>query len=394
MQLPRPVRLAAFALIIASMGCGLESGPTVETSVRPTATSITAPATPAKPASYGVPSSEASSGPTTPQAPTATPTAKRISAPVPFPTSTATPLPNRDYLYTPIVPPLQMAEVVWIWDMTKHDREFRQQKYEIPGENRSGIEFLDLIMGITIHYLPEPKLGQDRKNEIYIKLMEATLPGGLFKVGIQTNIISPNTSRGAEDLVILETWAAPAPNGRSTADARWNEEWGSVQSKGRWLQVSLRYNLLPGEYRAWVYRDKSLEDGYWLGLWIEDCVRPGYCAVPETLEYFTWVGSIRISEETLGSYTMHWPMVGSHLLGHSAIEILGDEVQPIDIPEWNVSLGRPILNRLEASRAIAGYGVGNAAIHTDHSIPPVHFQVGSDTSRSGAAKEGEPIFFD
>lgn len=110
--------------------------------------------------------------------------------------------------------------------------------------------------------------------------------------------------------------------------ARYSDSEGWVQSSGHegdFIGVRRSYDWGVGDYRARPAPDGTDPDGTWFGLWLTDL------STGET----TWIGSLKF-RHIQGTAKAYGP-------GYSTMEIYGhkNQIRPIDIPQWRVSLKPP-----------------------------------------------------
>ena len=132
-----------------------------------------------------------------------------------------------------------------------------------------------------------------------------------------------------------------------------------------------------GEYRVMFAPDGANSDGEWYGVWITDK------ATYET----TWIGSLKFPYENDRS------AIGPSV--STAIEIYGGApIQANRIPEWHVSLRRPLGDGLESKWFESGYasfgsGMVNADVRYDRADGEVHILAGGVVERTTPAQRVE-----
>ena len=80
---------------------------------------------------------------------------------------------------------------------------------------------------------------------------------------------------------------------------------------------------------------------------------------------------------------------------YTTLEIYGSPIRPIDIPEWHVSVKRPIGNGVQSNSGNPGYSgfmreIHNSDVQYDPETYSMHFRVGGATERVGST---QPIQF-
>ena len=143
------------------------------------------------------------------------------------------------------------------------------------------------------------------------------ISGDPFYFGIQTDV--QGKGKGA----IFSRWETQNLN-----FARYSDSEGWVQSSGHegdFIGVRRSYDWGVGDYRARPAPDGTDPDGTWFGLWLTDL------STGET----TWIGSLKFRHKQ-GTAKAYGP-------GYSTMEIYGhkNQIRPIDIPQWRVSLKPP-----------------------------------------------------
>ena len=187
-----------------------------------------------------------------------------------------------------------------------------------------------------------------------------------FYFGLQTGISSDKGNRGKG--LIFSRWKT-----RDLANARVADpEEGWSQSSGHegdFIGVRRLYDWGVGDYRVRLAPDGSDTEGEWFGLWITEK------ADGET----TWIGSLKFpylnGEATINSTT------------YSTMEIYGQPIRPIDIPEWHVSIERPLGDGVEPVWFESQYSpfvgmVLNSNVRYDRNDAVIHLRAGGSTVRT------------
>ena len=245
-------------------------------------------------------------------------------------------------LYVPLKVPVHMASIDWLWDSNEHVNEF--------------------TMDFTIHndvgsFSPET-------NGLYLMLGHARLRGTGFYFGLQTDVYGSRWPY--EKGIIFSRWGTRDLANAKVADGGWSQSSGH---EGDFIGVRLPYDWSAGDYRVRL----ALEDGGageegWYGVWITDL----------STGITTWGGSLKfpLPDEPPARVNMY-----------STMEIYGQRLRPVDIPEWHVSLKRPSINGVSApSGRILYDGVGREVPNSDASYDDaedeIHFRAGGFTNRT------------
>ena len=282
--------------------------------------------------------------PTSPPIPIRTPKPTTTTAPKP------TQIPGRADLYDPIHPPNHMAAVQWTW-----------------GSRYDGFQSIDF--DLTIHNDVDagnllPHYG------LYLMLDSSDISGTGYYFGLQTDVQDPISGRGRGKGLIFSRWGTRDLSNVRVAPDGWYQSSGH---EGDFVGVRKAYNWGAGDYRARIAADGEDDEGRWFGLWITDK------ATGET----AWCGSLRFPYEN-----------GKALLENNhvnVVEIYGDPVsiKPIDIPEWHITLQKPIADdgRLPADAYISytNYdgrpSAPNSSVEFDSKEGSMHIFVGGTTQR-------------
>ena len=224
-----------------------------------------------------------------------------------------------------------------------------------------------LEIDFTIHNDP----GDFSDNHgLYLMLCNSYLSDVSFYFGLQTDVDDPNHVKGRRGKgLVFSRWET-----RDLANARvadvvegWTQSSGH---EGDFIGVRRAYDWGAGEYRVRFAPDGSEADGEWFGLWITDKARG----------VRTWIGSLKFpylnGEAVLNQQSIY-----------TTVEIYGPSIRPIDIPEWHVSLKRPLGNGVKPSAATSSYSTFtgrllNSNVRYDPTDDVMHFQVGGFTERT------------
>ena len=313
----------------------------------PTATTV-APMSPATPAPTSIPVPTPMPTPT--QTLASKPTATATPTPAPMPTPTPTQIPGRADLYGLIQPPVHMAYIWWEW--------------------KSGqAHFRELVTDFTIHSDVED---WSDGNGLYLMLCYSSISGIGFYFGLQTDVHTPEYPYYRGKGAIFSRWDT-----RDLANARHSETDGWTESAGHegdFIGVRRFYDWGAGDYRIRIAPDGMDSDGEWFGLWVTDL----------STNEMTWIGSLKFPLLN-GTATIE-PS------SYATLEIYGPGIRPIDIPQWHVSVKRPLGDNAPSNRGFTGYSafsedpllIQNSNIWYDQSEGQVHLQVGGTTERSNA----------
>lgn len=224
--------------------------------------------------------------------------------------------------------------------------------------------FREMTFDFTIH--SDPGNFSDQ-NGLYLMVCSGdVLPHTVgFYFGLQTNVYDPNQRQWRGKGAIFSRWYE-----RDLAFARPAEE-GWTQSSGHegdFIGVRTSYDWGIGDYRMKLAPDGSDEDGEWFGVWVTDL------AADKT----TWVGSLKFPPAIRSTVR---PSV------YSTLEIYGAQIRPIDIPEWRVTVKRPLGDVVESNEGHLLYSVFHRQILNADSQyvqreDVVHFHVGGVTKRT------------
>ena len=312
--------------------------------------------------------------PTQPPAPTAatatpmtaTPTATLTATTTPDPTmtpaeilgttptrtaiATPTPIPGRSDLYRSVYPPEHMAYIWWEWE--------RQR--DSSGERLN--EFEELVINFTVHNDVELRDG----NGLYLQLAHSRISDIGFYFGIQTDMLATARPYSRGKGLIFSRWET-----RDLANARIPEEGWTESSghEGNFIGVRRSYAWGAGDYRVRMAPDGPPDDdGVWFGLWITEL----------GLGTTTWIGSLKFPLLD-GRAVMRAP-------SYSTMEIYGGMTRPIDIPEWHVSIERPMGDGVQSTWGHTGYSpiegeIMNSEVRYDRDADIVHLMAGGTTER-------------
>ena len=293
-------------------------------------------------------------------APTFTPSFTPASTPAPAPTPTATPtptptpiptqIPGRTDLYETVFPPEHMAYVWWYWDNSEDD-------------------FRELEVEFTIHNDPGDF---SNRHGLYLMVCQGSISGRAFYFGLQTNVQDVTSGRRRGKGLIFSRWDE---RNLSFAKVAGNED-GWAQSsghEGNFIGVRRSYDWTAGDYRMRLAPDGKDDDGEWYGVWITDLAT----------DITTWAGSLKFPLVN-GTTVVSAPT-------YTTLEIYGNPIRPIDIPEWHVSVQRPIGNGIRSTWGNSGYSgfmreIHNSDVQYDPETDSMHFRVGGATERVGSTQ--------
>ena len=239
--------------------------------------------------------------PTPTATPMPTPTPTPTPSPAPAPTATPVPMPTptaEERILNTINPsPIAMVYADWFWDRS--------------------LSFDEIEVTVNIHN----DIDYRGRNGLYLIACTAFAIGenGAY-FGLQTDVNTGprggwrNIGKGA----IFSVWDVPDDSGVRGPAGSWVE---AGDYEGDFLSVRNRYDWAEGQYTLRVAAEDTDDLGRWFGLYVND----------------TWIGSLRFAD-------------GAKIKPFCAtpIEVYGAPVRPSDIPYWQVSMGPPIADGLEA----------------------------------------------
>jgi len=255
--------------------------------------------------------------------------------------------PDRPDLYLIAKSPEHMTYIWWEW--AQHERRLREVSFDF-----------------TIH--SDPGNFSDR-NGLYLMVCQGDVAGTGFYFGLQTDVYDPTRGTGRGKGIIFSRW-----NERDLAYAK-PAEGGWTQSSGHegdFIGVRVAYEWGVGTYRMSIRPDGSDKDGDWYGVWLTNY----------TTDATVWAGSLRFPYDDSGETFIR----GST---YTTLEIYGDEIRPIDIPAWYVSMQIPVAGDVRPAYGVPGYLPFNGQIlNSDfrYDAGAVHFRVGGTTERVGETK--------
>ena len=274
--------------------------------------------------------------------------------PTPTPTPTATPAPALTSL---VDTPEHMAYLWWHWG----------QDRDSSGDGREGIR--ELTFDFTIH--TDPGDFSDDYG-LYLMLCYCFIGNVDFYFGLQTDVVGHPENVGGKGLIFSRWETRDLANARvADSEEGWVE---SAGHEGDFIGVRRRYNWGAGEYRVSFAPDGADSEGEWFGVWITDK------ATYET----TWIGSLKFPYENGRA------AIGSQV--YTNMEIYGgSQIQAFRIPEWHVSLKRPLGDGLESGWFESGYAafgseMANADVRYDRADGEVHIVAGGVIERTTPAQ--------
>ena len=225
--------------------------------------------------------------------------------------------------------------------------------------------FREIVTEFTIHN----DVGDwSDQHGYYLILIQNSISDVGFYFGLQTDVNDPSYGRRGKGL-IFSRWKT-----RDLANARYTEEHGWTESAGHegdFIGVRRSYEWSAGNYRVRIAPDGLDPDGEWFGLWITDL---------DTNET-TWIGSLKFpildGTATIKPYTS------------GTIELYGwPQIRPIDIPQWHVSIKRPLGDNIQSEWGFTNYpfddsdnALFNSDVWYDHSEDQAHLIIGGTTER-------------
>ena len=193
-----------------------------------------------------------------------------------------------------------------------------------------------------------------------------------FYYGIQTDVSDPLTGKGRGKGLIFSRWKTRDLANANTAPDGWSESSGH---EGDFIGVRRAYDWRAGSYRVRLAPDGKGENEEWFGLWITDL----------STNATTWIGSLKFPLEA--GEDRAW-IEGT---SYTTVEIYGQPIRPIDIPEWQVSVHRPLGDDVQSSSGLTGYApfTGaflNAEVHYAREKDIVKLGVGGETLQETEAQ--------
>ena len=223
--------------------------------------------------------------------------------------------------------------------------------------------FREIVTDITIHN----DVGDfSDQHGLYLMLASSEISDTLFYFGLQTD-----TNRRGKALVFSRWGTRDLANARIADTDGWQESSGH---EGDFIGVRRSYNWGAGDYRVRIAPNGLDSDGEWFSLWITDL------STGKT----TWIGSLKFpllnGTATIKPYS------------YSTLEIYGNEpIRPLDIPQWHVSIKRPLGDNVPSIWGLTGYSqfkgdaLQNSDVRYDLSEGSLHLRVGGATERKSAA---------
>ena len=251
---------------------------------------------------------------------------------------------DRAYLCEP-VRPVAPAYIDWRWN---------------PGQGG----FRELSTDFTIHN----DVGDwSDQHGLYLILIQNSISDVGFYFGLQTD-----TNRRGKG-VLFSRWKTD-----DLANARWDatDGWYELgRHEGGFLGVRRAYDWGAGDYRIRMAPGGLESDGEWFGLWITDL------ATNET----TWIGSLKFPLKDATATIKPYSSATIELYGNS-------EIRAIDVPQWHVSVKRPVGDGVPATWGFTNYPFDdrdnpmlNSNVRYDESEETAHIHIGGLTKRKDAA---------
>ena len=183
---------------------------------------------------------------------------------------------------------------------------------------------------------------------LYLMLCYGFIGNVDFYFGLQTDVGGHPENVGGKGFVFSRWETRDLANARvADSEEGWAE---SAGHEGDFIGVRRRYNWGAGEYRVSFAPDGADSEGEWFGVWITDK------ATYET----TWIGSLKFPYENGRA------AIGSQV--YTNMEIYGgSQIQAFRIPEWHVSLKRPMGDGIESGWFESGYAAFGARWKTQTS---------------------------
>ena len=267
----------------------------------------------------------------------------------PNPTVLPTEIPGRSDLYEPILPPMAPAHVNWRWES---DKDY----------------FREVVTDFTVHN----DVGDwSDDHGFYLILMQNSISGTGFYFGLQTD-----ANRRGKGLIFSRWGTRDLTNARFARVDGWTQSSGH---EGDFIGVRRSYEWGKGDYRVRIAPDGWETDGEWFGLWITDL----------STSATTWIGSLKFPLPN-GTATMEPYAIAT-------IELYGTgPIRPIDVPQWHVSVKRPLGDNVPAEVGFTRYpydksenALPNSDVWYDPLEDRVHLLVGGTTERKTPASSTE-----
>ena len=243
-----------------------------------------------------------------------------------------------------------MAYLFWYWESDQED-------------------FTELTTDFTIHN----DVGDfSDQHGLYLMVGNTSISEEGLYFGLQTDTYAPEPPYRRGKGVIFSRWGT-----RDLDNARYADTYGWTESSGHegdFIGVRRSYDWGAGNYRIRIASDGLDSDGEWFGLWITDL----------DSDETTWIGSLKFP--LLNGVARIEPS------SYSTIEIYGNvnvPIRPIDIPQWRVSVSRPLGDSTPSTWGYAGYSMFadddvdllNSDVRYDPWEDVVHLQAGGATER-------------
>ena len=268
-----------------------------------------------------------------------------------------TQIPGRADLYRVVQAPEHMASVWWRW---------------IPE-----FEFQEYVVDFTIH--SDPGSFFNLRHGLYLMVCASEIAGTSFYFGLQTDVHyyddkAGRWSRGKG--LIFSRWDESDLSFVRVAGGEdgWSDWSDSSGLEGEFIGVRRAYDWWVGDYRMRLAPDGADPDGIWYALHITD----------KATGITTWAGSLKfpLVEET--------PVLTYY--SYSTLEIYGNRIRPIDIPEWHVSIKPPLTNgqlpySVDPEHSHFNGEIANSDVQYEPADDRVHLRVGGTTERVGPVDE-------
>ena len=253
---------------------------------------------------------------------------------------------DRPYLYEPISPPVAPAYIDWRWE-----------------SDQDG--FRELVTDFTIHN----DVGDwSDQHGYYLILLQNFISDAGFYFGLQTD------ANGRGKAVIFSRWGTS-----DVENAVWSQTDGWTESAGHegdFIGVRRSYDWSAGDYRIEIAPEGLDPDGAWFGLRITDL----------DTNSTTWIGSLKFP--LLNGAARIRPY------SSATIELYGNPpIRPIDIPQWHVSVKRPLGDHARATWGFTSYpfdnsdnALLNSDVWYDAQEEVAHLWIGGATKRRTPAE--------
>ena len=223
--------------------------------------------------------------------------------------------------------------------------------------------FRDYVVEFTIHN----DVGDwSDRHTLNLILMQNSISGAQIYVALNTDV----DGRG-KGLLFSRWGTGNVNNARHSLAGGWTDSSGDD-----FIGVRRLYDWAAGDFRLRIGPDGLDSDGEWFSAWITDL----------DTDKATWIGSLKFP--LLDGTAKMQPRSATTIQMHGF-----DQIRPIDIPQWHVSLGRPSGDSVFAVKGFTTYpfdghenALPNSDVRYDESEDRTHLIVGGTTERRSPAR--------